>query len=263
MLKVLLVAGLIASAPALAGTAEAAVVDVVITGFVRDNAIDTGDYWNRALAAGAAFTAKYTYDTSLGRLEDMISGSPGEFLSGGTNDPGGLPISAALTVGSETRAIGGGPSFPVNHLTGSAIISLNEGPGGPYPTAWASYDVQVQAYDLTATRSLFGRLHFDLSVPRGTLPGDLTTGYALTFDPDVYTQGGDLGLWGAADFSEYDAVSGLYVFRSLAFLYGTRIEVIPRSPVAPVPLAAAFPGFALALAGLALLRRPSRDRGPN
>ena len=91
---------------------SAAVVDVTITGtlggpdlFNSASAYDTyGNVWNGALVEGAAFTARYVYDTSLGRRDNSVNSQPGDILSGNDEFPPGNPTTATLTIGNTTVA---------------------------------------------------------------------------------------------------------------------------------------------------------------
>lgn len=258
MFKAICVAAVLGAASSLCvPAANAAVVDVVITGFLDTdlrNVMDPDNYWNGAFVGGAAFTASYTYDTSVGVRGTSVNGNPADYVYGNADDflGRGVPVSASLTVGSETRAMASNPSYSSIRDNGSAFVQPSNNPGGLGEKNWAGYNMNAEAYE--GTLSAVGWLRFDIYAVLGTLPNTLDLGYSLTADPDAAYTSAYPQIYGNWFFSEYDSATGLNPY-SFAFLRGDSITATVRVPdPSPVPLPAALPLLAVALAGITGLR---------
>ena len=259
MFKAICVAAVLGTAASLCiPAANAAVVDVVITGFLDTedvrNVVDTDNYWNGAFVGGAAFTASYTYDTSVGVRGTAVNGSPADLVYGSADDSlgRGVPVSASLTVGSETRAMASNPSYSSIRDDGSAFVQPSNNPGGLSEQNWAVYNMNAVASE--GTHSAGGWLRFDILAVLGTLPNTLDVGYSLTADPDAAYTSAYPQIYGYWYFGEYDSATGLNPY-SAAFLRGDSITATVRVPdPSPVPLPAALPLLAVALAGMTGLR---------
>ena len=258
MFKAICVAAVLGTAASLCiPAANAAVVDVVITGFLDTdvrNVMDTDNYWNRAFVGGAAFTASYTYDTSVGVRGTAVNSSPADLVYGTADDPlgRGVPVSASLTVGSETRAMASNPSYSSIRDNGSAFVQPSNNPGGLVEQNWAQYSMNAEAYG--GTQRAIGWLRFDILAALGTLPNTLDVGYSLTADPDAAYTSAYPQIYGYWYFGEDDSATGLSPY-SYAFLRGDSITATVRIPdPSPVPLPAALPLLAVALAGITGLR---------
>lgn len=210
-----------------------------------------------SLVDGAAFTALYTYDTSLGQRGDMVNSQVGDVLSGSAEDPlaRGIPVTGSLVIGSVTRAVSSDPSYPNIRDNASVFVQPNFSPGSPTDFNWAGYSVAAEACSATFQQSFGEQLAFQINALLGTLPTNLETSYSLDINPDVYLTGGYptlFGTWYQGTFDR-DTNTGS---SSFAQLLGHRITVTVRDDnPAPVPLPAGLPLLALAFGSFALLRR--------
>ena len=250
----------------------AAVVDVVIRGNVSNAAELSSDTFNAfygALVPGAAYTARFTYDTNLGVRSDMTTGRPADYLSGEAGAAFGIPIRGSLTIGGTRYDVLGRSALPVVRDRGFAKLIPEAPPillpGGdpefpddvvyvPDPTPnRAGYGVAAQAYNTTSTQSEYGSLIFGLAGPLGTFPGNLETSYSLGIRANPTGSNQIPVAWGNWAYGFSDRATGLNG-SSRANLVVSRITVVARPvPVpSPVPLPASLPllAFALLLLGL-------------
>lgn len=259
--------------------AQAAVVDVVITGTLGDSntfnigtAYDTYDnVWNGALVHGAAFTARYVYDTSLGQRGDMVNSVPGDILGGYDADTPPSAASASLTIGGTTVNFAS-PAGQTDDRDNSTVFVA---PGYfPSPLAfpdygfdWARYVVNVESYSGDFSYGIFGQLYFDINAILGTIPANLETGYSFAANPyDIFMPFALPTIFGYASFYEYNRSTNEYPTQSYVQLYGEQITVSVRGgdtgggdpTPAPVPLPASFPLLLAGLAGFAGWKARSR-----
>ena len=271
MLKII-AAGLLSWSVLPAGAAGAAVVDVVIRGNVSNAAELSSDTFNAfygALIPGAAYTARFTYDTDLGLRSDMSNGRPADYLSGEAGTVFGIPIRGSLTIGGTRYDVLGRSALPVVRDRGFAQVKPEAAPillpGGdpefpddvvyvPDPTPnRAGYGVAALAYNIASTQSEYGSLIFGLAGPLGTFPGSLEASYFLGIRANPNGSNQIPVAWGNWAYGFSDRTTGLNGF-SKASLDVSRITVAARPvPVpSPVPLPASLPllAFALLLLGL-------------
>lgn len=248
--------------------ASAAVVDVTITGTLGGpglfSAYDTySNVWNGALVQGAAFTARFVYDTSIGRHGNSVNLQPGDILSGSDADPAGNPTTASLMIGTSTVVFESPSGLADDRDSSTVFVAPGYFPSPDFGYDWARYGVSVENYDDSFDYSFGGQLYFDINAVLGTLPSNLETDYNLAFSPDdIFPPFALPIMTGFASLSDFRRSTGERTIQSFVQLYGTSIDVKVRGgdvdPPAPVPLPAGFPMLAAAVGGLAALRRRRR-----
>lgn len=262
---------------------RAAVVDVVITGtlgqdgntFNIGNAYDTyGNVWNGELVQGAAFTARYVYDTSRGSRSNMVNNFPADVLDGTDEPPSNPPsvASASLTIGGTTVNLASPASQSLDRDSSSVFVAPTYFPspiGFPnYGFDWARYSVSVESYGGDPINnggsfdySIGGWLSFDINAILGTLPSDLETGYSLAANPyDIFVNLALPTIFGTFYLADYRSSTDKSTFRSFVQLYGEQITVTVRNPdpsAVPLPASALMLGAAVGLIGA--LRRKRRS----
>lgn len=188
---------------------------------------------------GDAYTATYTFDTTLGTVASSACLPASAGCPTGKNTlagpPGGIPaVSESLTINGHAFSFGGS-TYPVNS---AELQAANDGAGFP---SGIFAEVEANA-DLNSLRD-------ELDLTNGGLPASLVATYHYT------VHAGDGAATGNS-FFQADTVGGLDRFE-----FG--INSVSLAPVSSVPEPASW---ALTLAGVALLgfaiRRKSNLMAP-
>lgn len=261
----------------LAAPAQAVVVDVVIRGDIqRLTDISSGslNLFGGGLVAGAAFTARFTYDTSLGVRRTDFNGNPIDTLSGSTDGTLGNPVAASLTIGQTRRNLLGVSAL--SNVTEGGYASLvpqapdpvfppddGFGSGNPRPNL-AAYGVYYTAYDSTFNLSEHGEFKFNFEGAVGTFPDSLETPFTIGFrdnPQNLSSIPAGFGSW-LTGYQDRAAVKNGFIIANFTV---DRLTIRPRgmpSPT-PVPLPATVVLFAtsLGLLGFIASRRRKISHG--
>ncbi len=251
----------------LALPAEAVVVDVVIRGNIRTlTDVSSGglNVFGDSLAAGAAYTVRFTYDTSVGTRRTLIGGVPVDNLSGSSNGGYGNPVSATLTIGQTRHNILG--ASKLTNVTEGGYASLvpsapdpvfppddGAGPTNPRPNL-LSYGVYYNGYNDTFAKSDYGEMRFNFEGVVGTFPDSLETPFTVGFraNPNnMNTIPAGFGSW-ITGYQDRDTLKNGFVIADFGV---SRLTVRPRAAVAPVPLPASALMLITAIGCLMLIAR--------
>ena len=246
--------------------AQAVVVDVVVRGNVcilTDIASGRANVFGDSLVSGAAYTARFVYDTTLGERRSIASGLPVDRLFGASDNIYGMPFQASLTIGGVRHNILGASSLPIARQSGSAslvprerdpVFPPDEGIdiGNPKPNL-ATYGVESESRDASFAVSEYDRLNFIFEGALETFPNNLETSFTVGFRPNPNNQSnipGGFGTWGSGF---QDRTAGTFGFIG-ASLGVSRLTVKARTEVSAVPLPASLLLLVAALGCLGLIR---------
>ncbi len=231
----ILLAGVVAFGLA-AASAEAATMQLVITGVVSDHRDDGNIVWGGHVSVGSAFTATYLIDTGAGIPLTSINSSTGQvnkFLIGGAAYATSIVESAVLTIGGISKSIAGA-------WDSSAVLigAGNTAPDNRYgATGFMRYVSTDEVSD--ATSGSRAGISFDIADILGNA-FDIPTDFDVPYD----VTSADAGISGFAAFNAYTGpiciprcfyTSDYYAYTNFT---GTRAVLTRVSDTTAVPLPA-------------------------